>query len=235
MSAISPTCDILPELGGDGANVHPQAGTNDPHRRQYPSDGQRNSREAGTDRDRGAEVHSDLSGGSVSANRGRKQKSVSSSERRTRSTGMMEAASEEKTRLITSEQLGQLEIPETQILHFPTGLFGFLEERQFCLLEVKEGSRFQLLQSCERPDLAFVVTNPLLMEVEYPLEEARQLAFPPVDPAEPIGVACIVTVPPPPGKLTVNLAAPLVMGVETKQCVQVILTAAGYTTRHELL
>lgn len=137
-------------------------------------------------------------------------------------------------RSIVSQQLGRLEVPENQLLDFPNGLLGFPHAKSFCLVEVRPGSRFQLLQSVERADLAFVVANPLIVDAEYPLDLARAVALPLLEGDEGIGVACIVTVPTPPGVKTINLVAPLVMGVQSRRGGQVILPA-NYEVRHELV
>ena len=140
----------------------------------------------------------------------------------------------EGMRTVVSQQLGKLEVPESQLLEFSGGLLGFPQAQRFCLVEVRPGSRFQLLQSVERADLAFVVANPLIVDPAYPLDLARAVALPLLQGDEGIGVACIVTVPPPPGVKTINLVAPLVMGVASRRGGQVILPA-NYEVRHELV
>jgi flagellar assembly factor FliW len=134
---------------------------------------------------------------------------------------------------IDSQQLGPIEVPRDQLLEFPHGLFGFRPVRRFCLVKVSETSRFELLQSCERADLAFVVVDPLIVEAGYPIDKAMGLAIPPLEADEQMGVACIVTVPPPPDRMTVNLMAPLVIGVRSRRGVQVILHD-DHSVRHEL-
>lgn len=137
--------------------------------------------------------------------------------------------------LVESQQLGSLEVPEEAVVTFPFGIPGFPTERQFCLMEVKPGSRFKLLQSIGRADLAFVVTDPLLEEPHYPLDLVRRLAAPiGLEPEELLGVAAIVTVPPPPATPTANLLAPLAMGLKSRLGVQVVLHETSYQMRHPI-
>ena len=48
--------------------------------------------------------------------------------------------------IVKSDLLGSLEIEETDVFHFPTGLFGFPDSRDFVLLPV-ESSGLYWLQS----------------------------------------------------------------------------------------
>ena len=137
--------------------------------------------------------------------------------------------------LVESQQLGSIEVPEEAVISFPFGIPGFPAARQFCLVEVKPESRFKLLQSMERADLAFVVTDPLLEDQGYPLEMVQRLATPiGMDPDEPLAVAVIVTVPPPPATPTANLLAPLAMGLKSRVGVQVVLHETNYQMRHPI-
>lgn len=137
--------------------------------------------------------------------------------------------------VIQSQQLGTLEIPEDQLVNFPRGIPGFPNAQRFCLVQVKPNSRFQLLQSVDDPGLAFVVTDPLQIDEEYPVERIRKMAEDVgIEPNEPIAIASIVSVPVPPGKASVNMMAPLVMGVKSQTGVQVILHDSPFSVRHEL-
>lgn len=136
---------------------------------------------------------------------------------------------------IESQQLGALEIPEDSVIEFRFGIPGFNHAHRFCLLEVKPGSRFQLLQCTHDPNLAFVVTDPLLVAPDYPLAAIQQLAAPAgIEPDEPLGVAAIVTVPPPPRRPTANLLAPVAIGTRSRLGAQVVLHDSPYQVRHEL-
>ena len=135
---------------------------------------------------------------------------------------------------VHSEQLGDLEIPEDNTVVFPFGIPSFPDAQRFCLLEVRPGSRFRLLQCIERSNLAFVVIDPLQVEPGYPLDHVRLAASNVIEPDDPLAVAAIVTVPPPPGHLTVNLLAPIVMGLRSRRGVQVILHDSAYRVRHAL-
>jgi flagellar assembly factor FliW len=135
---------------------------------------------------------------------------------------------------VDSEQLGRLAVPRERVFEFPWGLLGFPQPQTFCLLEVKAGSRFQLLQSCERSDLAFVVADPQLLLPNYDIEEVRGAAGSLIEREEPIAVAVIVTVRPPPDRSTANLLAPLIIGVHSRRGGQVVLARSELRIRYEL-
>lgn len=136
---------------------------------------------------------------------------------------------------VQSCQLGPLEVPEESTIEFRSGILGFPGKRRFCVVEVKPGSRFQLLQSTDDGDLAFVVIDPLQLEPTFPLDAAREIAARQgLEADEPSAVAAIVTVPPPPARPTVNLLAPLVMGRRSRRGVQVVLHEFPYEVRREL-
>lgn len=137
--------------------------------------------------------------------------------------------------LIHSQQLGEVEVPEESVVSFPEGLLGFRDERRFCLISVRAGSRFSLLQSADRPDLAFVVTDPVELDKDYPIEGARQHALRVgVEEQEPLAVAVIVTVGVAGSKPTANMLAPLVIGTDSRVGVQVVMHDTDYLVRHEL-
>jgi len=136
---------------------------------------------------------------------------------------------------VESQQLGTLEIPEESIVTFPLGIPSFPDALHFCLLEVRAGSRYRLLQCTDRPDLAFVVIDPLLVDPAYPLDDVRGAAADlGLKPDEPLAVAVIVTVPRPPGRPTANLLAPIAMGLRSRIGAQVVLHDSPYRVRHAL-
>jgi flagellar assembly factor FliW len=149
-------------------------------------------------------------------------------------SGVPSTSAPEPPERVISQQLGAIDVPASAMIRFPTGILGFAGDQTFCLVQVKEGSRFQLLQSCSRPDLAFVVIDPLRVLPDYDLEAVRRQAWELVAADEPLGVACIVTVREAPQPPTVNLLAPLAIGLRIRQGRQILLPDSGYAVRHEL-
>lgn len=89
----------------------------------------------------------------------------------------------------------------------------------------------------EMPSLAFVVIDPQVADPNYPLipvrDHLRDMEV--VDADEDVIVLGICTVPAPPDVATVNLMAPIGVGLESRRGAQVILHEGGYSSRHEFL
>lgn len=138
--------------------------------------------------------------------------------------------------LLRTKYFGEVECAPEEALHFPNGLFGFEEEKEFYLLPF-EGSGGSLLcfQSAAVPQLAFVAMDPFSLRHDYhpalPQGELRSLG------AERIEELCFYTlcvVRQPVGESTVNLRCPVVINPRTRQAVQVILESGEYQMHHRL-
>lgn len=137
---------------------------------------------------------------------------------------------------LQTKYFGQVDCPEEACLHFPRGLFGFEEEREFFLLPF-EGSGGSLLcfQSAATPHLAFVVMNPFSLKPDYaPVlteEELRELE---VERSEELCFYTLCVVRSPVAESTVNLRCPVAVNDRTRRAMQVILEGEGYHMHHLL-
>lgn len=123
---------------------------------------------------------------------------------------------------VRSSRFGDLEVPVDRVLHFPQGLIGFPRARRFVILDHRPGSPFKWMLCLEQPDVAFAVVEPGKMVPDYraPLElAARTLGTDPAD----VALFVIVTIPPDPTAMTVNLMAPVVVDVRTRTSRQLVL------------
>lgn len=138
--------------------------------------------------------------------------------------------------LLQTKYFGQVEVEEGHLLRFDRGLFGFEEEKKFCLLPF-EGSQGSLLcfQSVRTPQLAFVAMNPFSLKPDYtPVlaeEELRELA---VERSEDLCFYTLCVVRSPVGDSTVNLRCPVAVNDRTGRAMQVILDTEEYHMRHLL-
>lgn len=137
---------------------------------------------------------------------------------------------------IETERFGQLEIEEERIIHFPEGILGFPEQKNYVVLEHSPGSAFCWLQSVDNPGLAFVMADPLQVKEGYveglsPEEKSFLNDNNNIDPI----IMAIVTIPR--GeveKMTINLMGPLVIDSENRTGRQVILANSGYDHRYPI-
>lgn len=136
-------------------------------------------------------------------------------------------------RCVTS-RFGEIEFTLNDVWTFAEGILGFPSHQRFVLVEHKPGSPFNWLQSVDEGTLAFLVVDPTHYVADYgpemPESVARELGL---TMETPIVVYTIVTIPPGrPEDMTLNLAGPLVLNVETRTAKQVVLEDESYLVRH---
>jgi carbon storage regulator len=119
---------------------------------------------------------------------------------------------------------------EDPTITFPQGIPGLGAHTEFTLYDVDETSR--LLVAKDDTTLRLLVTDPTRIDPEYPV--ARALARYPF-PTEEIAVAAVVTRPADGSASTVNLAAPLLIGMTSRKAVQVILDDGRLSLRAPLV
>ena len=137
---------------------------------------------------------------------------------------------------IKTTRFGEIEIDESRMIHFPDGLLGFPDRRDYIILEHKPGSPFLWLQSMTVPDLAFVMANPFLIKPDYleNLSPEEEALFKQEGDREII-VFALVTIPPGEAdKATINLLGPIVIDSVSRKARQVILANSVYSHCHPL-
>ena len=137
---------------------------------------------------------------------------------------------------LKTKYFGEIECSEEDKLHFPAGLFGFEEEKEFFLLPF-EGGEGSLLcfQSAVTPGLAFVAMNPFSLKPDYaPVLTPAELEDMGVERSEDLCFYTLCVVRSPVSESTVNLRCPVAINDQTRQAVQVILEDGGYHMHHLL-
>lgn len=125
-----------------------------------------------------------------------------------------------------------IEVPEANIITMPLGIPGFADAREFVLIDHKPGSVFRWLQCLDDAALAFVVIDPQQADAEFPVQKVRNhLGFLELEDDEEVVVVAICTVPPRPKTPTVNLLAPIGIGVNSRRAAQVVLHETNYDAR----
>jgi flagellar assembly factor FliW len=135
---------------------------------------------------------------------------------------------------VRTVRFGVIEIADDRVITFPKGILGFAGHKRFCLLEPGEDACFFWLQSVDREDLAFVITDPTLFVPDYSVPfRAEQMAELGLSRLEDAQVFTIVN------KidewLTGNLQGPLVVNTQTRVGEQLVLVEKRWTTRHRLV
>jgi flagellar assembly factor FliW len=129
---------------------------------------------------------------------------------------------------------GEIEINEKDIFHFEHGIPGFLDEKQFVLLPLKDTS-FIILQSVKTPALGFAMIDPFIYFKDYDFElDEQSVAQLQLSSEKEVAVYVILTVADPFDNTTANLQAPIVLNYEKRLGKQVILANTPYKTKHRL-
>lgn len=134
------------------------------------------------------------------------------------------------TVVIDSDLLGPLSVESDQLMHFPEGLLGFPENREFVLVPAQRPGTYWL-QATRHASLAFLVIDPFVHFPDYVVEltepEVRDLEA--TDQAD-VAILAIVTLPATEGDpATANLQGPLAFNLSRGIARQVVLrdTDAG--------
>jgi len=136
---------------------------------------------------------------------------------------------------ITSKFLGEIEINEEQIIHFPNGLPGFEDEKQFVILPLEEQSPFAILQSINHSHVGFVIAYPFSFYPDYAFDLAHEdIEKLKLDSPNDCATYTIMTLKEPFAKSTINLKAPIVINAKTKIGKQIILHDSDYPIRFPL-
>ncbi|HTA88846.1 MAG TPA: flagellar assembly protein FliW [Polyangiaceae bacterium] len=138
--------------------------------------------------------------------------------------------------IIQSQRFGAVEFADEALLTFPGGVIGFPHEHRFVLIPHKSSSYLAWLQSVTTPALAFPVVSAHAFGTDYSdlsFVEATKVATVggPVEECAVMVVLCA----PPLQPATVNLLAPVVVNLQTRQGAQVILEDSRYSTREPFI
>ena len=133
---------------------------------------------------------------------------------------------------IFSTRFGAVEVQPEDVIHFPEGLVGLEERRDWVLLAETENDAVAWLQSVDRADVALAVVSPRRFVPDFQMRVARReldpLALDEIRAAE-----VLVIVGRTERSLTLNLKAPIVINVRRRLARQVIANG-DLPVRHAL-
>lgn len=133
---------------------------------------------------------------------------------------------------IPTKYLGDVVIDEGQIIEFQSGIPGFVDEKEFVLLNIPGNPVFQFLQSVKSEALAFVVTNPYQFYSEYTFElDDSTVEALEINSEEDVLIASIVTLKDPFESSTINLKAPVLINQRKMLGKQYILNTEIYESK----
>jgi flagellar assembly factor FliW len=131
-------------------------------------------------------------------------------------------------------RFGEVDYDPKSILHFPAGLIGFPNLRQFVVMPNKKDGPLFWIQSIDDPSFALVLTDPTNFFLDYfvaPDGVERQHLH--IGEDDACFVLTVVTVPPN-QEISLNLAAPILFSPKSNRAMQVILEDAKYNSKTPL-
>lgn len=136
---------------------------------------------------------------------------------------------------ICSRVFGEIDIDESKIIHFPSGIIGFSELNDFALLyDEEKGSNAPIrwLQSIQDAEFALPVMDPLIVSKDYNPEVESDLLLPLGEMKEEDTLVLVtITIPKDLTKMSINLQAPIVVNTETRKAAQIIVNADKYPVK----
>ena len=137
--------------------------------------------------------------------------------------------------VVQTGRFGQIEISTDEIISIPSGILGFPEDQNFCLVDPGDETLILWLQSLTNPRLAFPVLEPKIFKSNYIVRlsgaELRELKLNSIKDAS---VFTILTIPSVLQEMTANLKAPLVINIRDKVAKQVVLQENDQQIKHPM-
>ncbi len=137
--------------------------------------------------------------------------------------------------VIQTGRFGQIEVSTDEIISIPSGILGFPDDHDFCLVDAADSTLILWLQSLTQPHLAFPVLEPKIFKPDYIVRlsgaELRELRLQSIKDAS---VFTILTIPESLTDMTANLKAPLVINTKEKTAKQVVLQENDQPIKHPM-
>lgn len=138
--------------------------------------------------------------------------------------------------LIKTRYFGEIDLDDSKVINFNSGLFGFEEYKRFALLynsETEERPSISWLQCVDEETLALPVMIPTIVKPDYnPIVEDGVLEALGDWNENNISILVTVTVPKDLKQMTTNMKAPIIINTENMQGCQVVVENNDYEIRY---
>jgi flagellar assembly factor FliW len=136
---------------------------------------------------------------------------------------------------VETTRFGTIQVDEKKIVRFTQPILGFSDCQRYIIIEGPGEGKIWWLQSCDKPDLAFIVMDPLQVMPDYEVRlDASEVEDLRLETAEEARLLTIVVVPEDRSKVRTNLKAPIVYNPKTNLAKQVVLHESDYPVQHYL-
>ncbi len=131
--------------------------------------------------------------------------------------------------IIQTVHFGEVTFDETRKLSFANGLPGLEEETEFALLSQADSEPVCWLQSLVHPEIALPVLNPFLVCPSYAFDitdsDVDDLGIKDV---QDVCVLNVLVIPQDVNEMTINLSAPIIINMKSRQGQQIFLNDKCY-------
>ncbi|MFP4372318.1 MAG: flagellar assembly protein FliW [Halanaerobium sp.] len=136
---------------------------------------------------------------------------------------------------IMTRDFGKIEIAQSDIISFKSGLPGFENLEEFILLPLADESPFIIMQSVNDSDVAFVTVEPgnLIQNYEFEISDKAEKELK-IASISNLLILNIITLKDEIKNSTANLSAPIVINLEEKLGKQIILDDQRYQVRYKI-
>lgn len=120
-------------------------------------------------------------------------------------------------------RLGRQVVQMDRVIHFPKGLIGFEEKKDFTLLRIRPEAPFLVLQSMDDPTLGLLVADPysFIPDFQVKVSDPEQ-ALLKIERHEQVAVLVTVIIPPgKPEEMALSLSGPILINHESRLGLQV--------------
>ncbi len=128
---------------------------------------------------------------------------------------------------IKTLHFGEIEIENDKVFHFPDGLLGFEKYNNFVLINHEETAPLRWLISVDDPTIGFPLINPWMVDIKYNPGKNIDL--------ESEAAFVVITLGNKERVMTANMKAPLVLGVETREGRQIVMSSDKYSTKQPVI
>lgn len=129
-------------------------------------------------------------------------------------------------------RFGTVEIEDEKILKFPDGIPGLEEYKRFAVLQFDESYPILWLQSTDDSHICLPVVDSFLAHPDYAFDlDDEDIEWLELKGPEELQVIGVLSIPDNIERMTLNLAAPIVINLTTGMARQIILNAGEYNVR----
>lgn len=134
---------------------------------------------------------------------------------------------------ISTTRFGTVEVDETKLVLFSDGLPGLEEYKNFVILQVEESYPIVWMQSTENEAVCLPVIDSFLAVPDYTFNiDDADIAEIKAGGPEDLHVLSVLVIPEELEGMTMNLAAPIIVNIESGQAKQILLSGGEYNVRY---